>query len=69
MHRNNAEIQSAGRTTEEIRNWLVEEGGMAMTRPDKTDFIEAAKTVQAAVAEERGADFVALVEAIQAAAE
>ena len=55
--------------TEEIRNWLVEEGGMAMTRPDKTDFIEAAKTVQAAVAEERGADFVALVEAIQAAAE
>ncbi len=55
--------------TEEVREWLVNEGGMAMTRPDKTDFVEAAKGVQAAVAEERGPEFVELVNAIQAAAE
>jgi tripartite ATP-independent transporter DctP family solute receptor len=55
--------------TEEVREWLVSEGGMAMTRPDKTDFVEAAKGVQAAVAEERGPEFVELVNAIQAAAE
>ena len=55
--------------TEEVRNWLVEEGGMAMTRPDKTDFITAAKGVQQQFAEKRGADFVELVKAIQAAAE
>lgn len=55
-------------STEEIREWLVKEGGMAMTRPDKTDFIAAAKTVQQAFAEKRGAEFVELVNAIQAAA-
>ena len=54
--------------TEEVREWLVSEGGMAMTRPDKADFITAAQTVQAAVAEERGPEFAALLEAIQAAA-
>ena len=56
-------------STDEIRTWLVEEGGMAMTRPDKTDFIKAAQGVQQEFAEKRGADFVALVNAIQAAAE
>ncbi|MEX0344774.1 MAG: TRAP transporter substrate-binding protein [Rhizobiaceae bacterium] len=56
-------------STEEIREWLVKEGGMAMTRPDKTDFIAAAKSVQQAFAEKRGADFVELVNAIQAAAQ
>ncbi len=55
--------------TEEVREWLVSEGGMAMTRPDKADFVEAAKGVQAAVAEERGPEFVELVNAIQAAAQ
>ncbi|MDJ0630727.1 MAG: TRAP transporter substrate-binding protein [Rhodobacter sp.] len=55
--------------TEEVREWLVSEGGMAMTRPDKTDFIAAAQGVQQAFAEERGAEFVELVNAIQAAAE
>ena len=55
--------------TQEVREWLVKEGGMAMTVPDKTDFIEAAKGVQQAFAEERGPEFVALVEAIQAAAQ
>lgn len=54
--------------TEEIRDWLATEGGMAMTRPDKKDFIKAALGVQKAFAAERGAEFVKLVEAIQAAA-
>lgn len=39
-----------------------------MTTPDKGDFVEAAKAVQASFAEKRGAEFVELVEAIQAAA-
>ena len=55
--------------TEEIRTWLSTEGGMKMTRPDKTDFIKAAQTVQQDFAEKRGADFVELVGKIQAAAE
>lgn len=55
--------------TEEIRTWLSTEGGMAMTRPDKTDFIKAAKKVQQAFADKRGAEFVELVGKIQAAAE
>jgi tripartite ATP-independent transporter DctP family solute receptor len=54
--------------TQEVREWLVNEGGMAMTTPDKTDFVMAAKAVQASFAEERGPEFVELVEAIQAAA-
>lgn len=55
--------------TEEVRTWLVEEGGMVRTDPDRADFVAAAVEVQNAVAAERGADFVALVELIQAAAE
>ncbi len=55
--------------TEEVRNWLASEGGMAMTTPDKTDFVEAAKGVQAQFAEQRGAEFVELVGMIQAAAD
>ena len=39
--------------TEEIRDWLATEGGMAMTTPDKTDFVEAAKGVQAQFSEQR----------------
>ena len=54
---------------EEIRNWLSTEGGMAMTRPDKTEFIQAAKGVQQAFAEERGQEFVDLLKAIEEAAE
>ena len=55
--------------TEDVRNWLVNEGGMKMTRPDLTDFVEAAKVVQNDFAEKRGAEFVELVGKIQAAAE
>lgn len=54
--------------TEEVRKWLSTEGGMAMTRPDKKDFIEAAKKVQQAFAEKRGPEFIDLVGKIQAAA-
>ncbi|MBO9409279.1 TRAP transporter substrate-binding protein [Shimia sp. R9_1] len=55
--------------TEEVRKWLVEEGGMARTDPDRSDFIAAAKGVQQEFAEQRGEEFIALVSAIQAAAE
>ncbi len=55
--------------TEEVRQWLVDEGGMARTDPDRTDFIAAAQGVQQEFAEKRGEDFVALVNAIQAAAQ
>ncbi len=55
--------------TEEVRTWLVEEGGMARTDPDRTDFIAAAQQVQQTVAAERGQEFVDLVNMINAAAE
>jgi TRAP-type C4-dicarboxylate transport system substrate-binding protein len=55
--------------TQEIRNWLATEGGMAMTVPDKADFVAAAKGVQDEFAKTRGAEFVDLVKLIQAAAE
>ena len=54
--------------TEEVRNWLATEGGMAMTRPDKADFIKAAQGVQNDFAEQRGEEFVDLVKQIQNAA-
>lgn len=55
--------------TEEVRKWLVDEGGMARTDPDKADFIKAAQSVQQSFAEKRGDEFVELVNAIQAAAQ
>jgi tripartite ATP-independent transporter DctP family solute receptor len=55
--------------TQEIREWLVETGGMALTTPDKTEFIKAAKTVQDSFAKERGKEFTDLVKKIQAVAE
>lgn len=54
--------------TEVVRNWLATEGGMAMTTPDKTDFVAAAKEVQDEFAAKRGDDFVELVKKIQAEA-
>ena len=54
--------------TEDVRNWLATEGGMAMTRPDKTDFIKAAQLVQQEFAEHRGDEFVDLVNRIREAA-
>ncbi|MEX3014094.1 TRAP transporter substrate-binding protein [Gymnodinialimonas hymeniacidonis] len=55
--------------TEEVRTWLVEEGGMTRTDPDRADFIAAAQVVQQEVAAERGQEFVDLVNMINAAAE
>jgi tripartite ATP-independent transporter DctP family solute receptor len=55
--------------TEEVRQWLVTEGGMARTDPDRADFIAAAQEVQQAVAAERGQEFVDLVNMINAAAQ
>lgn len=54
---------------EGIRDWLSNEGGMKVTRPDRAPFIEAAQKVQQDFAAERGPDFLELVNAIQAAAE
>ncbi|WP_300064474.1 TRAP transporter substrate-binding protein [uncultured Roseobacter sp.] len=54
---------------ESVRGWLSTEGGMAMTRPDRADFINAAKTVQDKFASERGDNFVDLLERISAAAQ
>lgn len=61
--------QQVATSTQEIRDWLATEGGMAMTTPDKTAFVEAAKKVQDDFASKRGGDFVDLVAKIQAAAE
>ncbi|MDA7429375.1 TRAP transporter substrate-binding protein [Primorskyibacter aestuariivivens] len=55
--------------TEEVREWLATEGGMAMTRPDKTEFVAAAKGVQDAFASERSEDFRDLLQMIRDAAE
>ena len=55
--------------TEEVRDWLVKEGGMMRTDPDRNGFIAAAQTVQQAVAKKRGPEFLDLVNRIQAAAD
>lgn len=60
--------QQVATETEEVRQWLVDEGGMARTDPDKAAFVEAAKGVQQEFAEKRGEAFVELVGKIQAAA-
>ena len=55
--------------TDDIRAWLVNEGGMEMTEPDRAEFIAAAQGVQEKIAAERGEDFAQLVETIRGAAE
>ncbi len=55
--------------TEEIRNWLSSEGGMKVTRPDRTKFVAAAMSVQDEFAVEGGEDFQKLLAAIRAAGE
>ncbi|MFZ1815447.1 MAG: TRAP transporter substrate-binding protein [Rhizobiaceae bacterium] len=54
--------------SDEVRNWLVSEGKMEMTRPDKTDFIKASQAVQKNFAEQRGQEFIDMVAAINAVA-
>lgn len=55
--------------TEYTRQWLVNEGKMSKTVPDRTSFIAAAQTVQQEFAKKHGAEFVAILNAIQAAAD
>ncbi|MEQ8654314.1 MAG: TRAP transporter substrate-binding protein [Kiloniellales bacterium] len=52
----------------EVRRFLGDEGGMTVTYPDKTPFIEAAKRIQDKYAEERGPEFTAFVKAVRNAA-
>ncbi len=54
--------------TEEIRTWLVDEGKMKRTDPDRDEFIKAAKAIQDKFAADRGEEFVNLVKQIQDAA-
>ena len=63
-HREEMEKQVA-----EIRNFLANEGGMKVTHPDKTEFIEAAIRVQDNYVADKGPEFKALVDSIREAAE
>ncbi len=60
------EVQA--KATAEVRQWLVDKGGMAMTKPPREPFIAAAKKVQKQFGEAQGKKFVELVDLIQAAA-
>lgn len=60
------EVQT--KETADIRKWLVEKGGMAVTTPPRGPFIAAAQKVQKELAAESGAKFIELVNQIQAAA-
>lgn len=60
--------QQVATETEEIRTWLVDEGGMKRTDPDRAEFIKAAQEIQNKFAADRGEDFVNLVKQIQDAA-
>ena len=55
--------------TEKVRAWLENEGGMTVTRPDRADFIAAAKTVQDEFTEQRGEAFGQILQQIRDAAE
>ena len=54
---------------EEVRTWLVEQGGMERTDPDRTAFIAAARQVQQDFADKRGTEFSTLLEKIRAVAQ
>jgi len=56
------------RETEEVREFLSKEGGMKMTRPDPSSFIEAAMVVQDKFASEKDDAFRALLAEIRAEA-
>ncbi|MGR0278869.1 TRAP transporter substrate-binding protein [Marinomonas dokdonensis] len=58
-----AEIKS--KNTNVIRSWLVENGGMNITYPDKKDFILAAEKVQDKIMSEKNKDFKDLVNKIR----
>lgn len=56
------------KVTAEARKWLVEQGGMKMTTPDRAPFIAASKKVQQEFAAENGPAFTEMVNKIEAAA-
>ena len=58
----------SNKETAEVRQWLVEKGGMKMTTPDRTAFIAAGQRVQQDFAREKGPVFIDMVNKIQAAA-
>lgn len=60
------EVQA--KETTEVRQWLVDKGGMKMTAPPRAPFIAAAQKVQQQFATEGGPKFAELVNLIQAAA-
>lgn len=65
----NEHNQSRRAAREDVRRWLVEQGGMDRTDPDRTAFIAAARQIQQDFADKRGAEFSALLEKIRAAAQ
>ena len=54
--------------TADIRQWLVDKGGMKMTTPDRGEFIAAAQKVQQSFAAENGPAFTEMLNKIRAAA-
>ena len=58
----------SNKETADVRQWLVEKGGMKVTTPDRGAFIAAAKTVQQSFAAEKGPVFIDMVNKIQTAA-
>ena len=60
------EVQA--KETAEVRQWLVEKGGMRMSQPERAPFIAAAQQVQQGFAAQSGAKFTELVKLIQDAA-
>ncbi len=60
--------QVQSKETTDVRQWLVEKGGMQLTQPGRAPFIAAAQTVQQQFAKEGGPKFKELVELIQTAA-
>lgn len=59
------EVQT--KETADVRQWLVEKGGMAMTKPPRGPFIAAAKKVQQEFAKEHGPKFAELIGLIEGA--
>ncbi len=57
--------KGAAERTEEIRRFLENEGGMQVTRPEKTEFLAAAHKVQDEWLKNKGAEFRKLVEQIR----
>lgn len=51
--------------TQDVRDWLVTEGGMTRSDPDRADFIAAATKVQNEFAAKRGDEFTKLLNMIQ----